>query len=321
MNNKRSQNVILVVSFGFILSSLLFQNCSSKLNSQIALSQVEGEINYGANDLKNVISFVKKPAPITKLVNDEILISVKKSLESEVARIEYQLTGQDDWIDNLGNQILLTQMAQGPHTIKVRAVLKNEQVSEIADYSWFVDNVKPAVTLTNPIETLGQEKDVAITFYIDETSSHEVSCQINGVMVPLCASPLTISDMPFGSTYDISIVVTDAAGNSSEPLLINFSALYLAPTYTSLNALIFSRRCTGCHNSVTLAGALDLTSYEKTVLSVVIPGDAINSKMYMRVTGEGLPEGVQRMPLVGGFLSENQTNTIRDWINAGAANN
>ena len=92
----------------------------------------------------------------------------------------------------------------------------------------------------------------------------------------------------------------------------------MEPTYRSLNARVFSRRCAGCHNSVTLSGGLDLTTYTK-VVSVITPNDAATSKIYMRVSGSS--PGANRMPLGGAPLSDLEIGAIAAWINAGALNN
>jgi len=51
----------------------------------------------------------------------------------------------------------------------------------------------------------------------------------------------------------------------------------------------------------------------------VDPGDADNSALYLKVIGDNSVGA--RMPLNRGFLSLEEANAIRDWINNGAQNN
>ena len=50
----------------------------------------------------------------------------------------------------------------------------------------------------------------------------------------------------------------------------------------------------------------------------VKPGDAANSYLYMKITGDARIIGAQ-MPLTGGALSAAEIAAIRDWINGGAS--
>jgi len=89
---------------------------------------------------------------------------------------------------------------------------------------------------------------------------------------------------------------------------------------------IFDAYCTSCHPS---SGNLDLTSansYNQLVNvnasnysgKRVIPNDADNSVLYKKIDGSGTYGS--NMPL-GGNLSQNQIDLIKQWINEGAKNN
>lgn len=111
----------------------------------------------------------------------------------------------------------------------------------------------------------------------------------------------------------------------------------LAPTFSSIQANIFTPRCVnqGCHPGGAAPADLALTSnvsygnlvnrqsaYGSPRLLRVSPGDANNSALYLKVIGDARVGGTAgRMPLGLGALSTDQINAIRDWINAGAQNN
>jgi cytochrome P460 len=95
---------------------------------------------------------------------------------------------------------------------------------------------------------------------------------------------------------------------------------------------LLSAMCTECHRSSGTAGFLQLTSdasytalvnqpAPKTTGTLVVPGDSVNSVLYQRVSGIGLPAGTARMPFGKGPLSSGNQNIIKIWIDQGANNN
>ncbi|HXE97120.1 MAG TPA: hypothetical protein VN642_11975 [Dongiaceae bacterium] len=99
---------------------------------------------------------------------------------------------------------------------------------------------------------------------------------------------------------------------------------------------IFNARCLGCHTTTGAASILVLNSgaYNNLVNRptaaastptpqgiLVKPGDSANSILYQRVSGIGLPSVQERMPLGGPFLSAEDQNLIKTWIDEGAKNN
>ncbi len=83
--------------------------------------------------------------------------------------------------------------------------------------------------------------------------------------------------------------------------------------------------CSSCHLNGATSGELDLSAYKNIVnvpsserpeLFRIVPYDLDNSYLYMKVTGA---EGItgSRMPL-GGKLTVEQLDLLRDWILAGA---
>ena len=105
----------------------------------------------------------------------------------------------------------------------------------------------------------------------------------------------------------------------------------LQPTLTSIQANIFTPSCalSGCHSGAApqmgqnlssgqaFANIVNVSSTEQPAFKRVLPGDAANSYLYMKITGDPRITGVQ-MPLTGGPLSADKIAAIRDWINAGA---
>lgn len=105
----------------------------------------------------------------------------------------------------------------------------------------------------------------------------------------------------------------------------------IQPTFTSIQANVFSQSCalSGCHagsapqmgmnlsSGQAFSNIVNVASAEQPSFLRVKPGDATNSYLYMKITGDLRISGVQ-MPATGGPLSADKIAAIRDWINAGA---
>lgn len=79
---------------------------------------------------------------------------------------------------------------------------------------------------------------------------------------------------------------------------------------------IFQANCSGCHGA---SGGLNLASYDTLMAggrrgAVIVPGDAESSRLVQYVESG-------RMPPSGNRLSNEEIQTIKDWVNAGAPNN
>jgi hypothetical protein len=97
------------------------------------------------------------------------------------------------------------------------------------------------------------------------------------------------------------------------------SVCFAASAYSDV-AKIFSERCLGCHAASVKMGSLNLETYDGfqqggTHTSLVVPGKSADSRLYLLITGKAMPA----MPMDGGKLSAQQIETVRAWIDAGAA--
>jgi hypothetical protein len=107
-----------------------------------------------------------------------------------------------------------------------------------------------------------------------------------------------------------------------------------APTLTSLQSSIFTPKCAvpGCHAPPSPQQGMDLSAghfYANTVnvgvvelagFKRVLPSDAANSYLFMKVTADPRITGEQ-MPFGGPYLSATETAAIQAWIDAGALDN
>lgn len=104
-----------------------------------------------------------------------------------------------------------------------------------------------------------------------------------------------------------------------------------APTFASLQAQVFTPRCTGCHAGAgapvglrldagnSYAALVGVASGEVGSLQRVAPGRPDDSYLIHKLEGRAAVGA--RMPLGGPFLDDATIALVRQWIAAGALNN
>ena len=99
---------------------------------------------------------------------------------------------------------------------------------------------------------------------------------------------------------------------------------------------IFTQRCADCHSDggladnqgipmrlvegLTLDSIVNQPSSQDSGLTLVIPSDAANSLLFLKVSENDPPIG-STMPLIGEMLPSGELGLIRDWIDQGAMDN
>ena len=159
--------------------------------------------------------------------------------------------------------------------------------------------------------------------------------QTGGLQMPLYRPPLTAEQMQLVRQW-----IDEGALNENTGEEDGVTEPTDAPTFSTLQTTIFDDQCVACHSTEYPAGSLNLeaaVSYSHLVniamridpdnSVLVVPGDADNSFLVHKLTGERLGEpsdsgyrGAQ-MPLGGPYLDDATINSIRAWINAGAMDN
>ena len=82
---------------------------------------------------------------------------------------------------------------------------------------------------------------------------------------------------------------------------------------------IFEEYCLGCHASGIRMGSFECDTYEGVMRgathgSVVVPGNALESRLYQTLNGKIKPA----MPMNNRSLTKQELDTIRRWIDSGA---
>jgi len=138
------------------------------------------------------------------------------------------------------------------------------------------------------------------------------------------------STLPNG-IMQLTAVAKDGAGNQSTSTAVPVNVI-LVPTLAQLQANIFGPRCSGCHTggggalpgsmnlssaAATFAALVNVTSVEEPTQKRVLPNTPNNSYLITKLSGTQTVGS--RMPLGGPFLSQTEIDSVRAWIQAGAA--
>jgi len=110
-----------------------------------------------------------------------------------------------------------------------------------------------------------------------------------------------------------------------------------ATTLSELQTLVFTPKCSGCHDGSNAPGGalpgsqnlkagqsfaslVNVASLEKPALMRVKPGDPANSYLIQKLEGAAGISG-SRMPFGGPFLDQATIDKVKSWIASGAPNN
>lgn len=90
------------------------------------------------------------------------------------------------------------------------------------------------------------------------------------------------------------------------------------PTYVVVKEQIFKTHgCLDCHSGPSAEAGVDLSDYSEMLnsgIGVVVPGDFLNSTLYLNVQSGRMPPGGPR-------LSDAEIKMLSEWIKAGAKQN
>lgn len=119
-------------------------------------------------------------------------------------------------------------LTEGQHWLDVRATDLAGNTGLAVSYSWSVDLTAPEISLVNvvPAPGLTNSSNISVDFTVSEIS--DVLCQFDGGTAQPCVSPFT-AEIDSEGGHTLSIVARDAAGNSSDAVVLNWEADFSSP--------------------------------------------------------------------------------------------
>lgn len=106
-------------------------------------------------------------------------------------------------------------LADGLHTVEVRAKDRAGNLSTVASRQWTVDTINPMVTITSGPNPFVNVKVATIVFTVtDADASASAECRVDNGTYSACASPKLLTELGAGS-HTIWLRAKDSAGNMS----------------------------------------------------------------------------------------------------------
>ena len=106
--------------------------------------------------------------------------------------------------------IELKDLADGSHSVSVKAIDPAGNESSVASASWTVDTLAPSVTLTGAPNGTVKTRSASISIATEQAAT--VTCSIDGGSFGACSSPVELSDLADGE-HSLAVKAVDGAGN------------------------------------------------------------------------------------------------------------
>lgn len=153
-----------------------------------------------------VVSVLSGPAPASTVAASTATVDVSTD---EPANLECNLDVAG-WAV-CGTVISLSSLAEGQHTLDLRASDAAGNVSVPVSRRWTVDTVAPQTTFTSGAMSSPTTSTTA-TFGLAASESATFSCRIDAAAWAPCTSPVSFSNLAVG-THTAQVAARDAAGN------------------------------------------------------------------------------------------------------------
>ncbi len=111
-----------------------------------------------------------------------------------------------------GGSYNYTTTNEGNKNFYVRSVDSSGARSSILNYSWVIDRTLPVITFTSPAGAVFSSSSASISFTMTELNPSTRLCNLDGVSLPACNSPVPLSQLTDG-VHSLRVTATDRAGN------------------------------------------------------------------------------------------------------------
>lgn len=122
------------------------------------------------------------------------------------------------------NTLTLSNLADGPHSLSVRAIDNVDHVSTAITHNWVQDSTAPTIEFTQTPNALESSNQATFAFQGINANQGIVSytCQVDGGAGASCTSPNVLSGLTDGA-HSIAVIGYDAVGNASSPISYNWT--------------------------------------------------------------------------------------------------
>ncbi|WP_035058652.1 CARDB domain-containing protein [Andreprevotia chitinilytica] len=191
--------------------------------------------NTATSNVAFVIAHTGPTATIQNPVNGvvaktPITLQATASGNQAISKVEYQLDSTTTWTAmtaGTGSQYTasLTGLADGSHTVKVRATDSLNLVSANSSVTWVVDNTAPVITVTGVTAGTTYSTTVTPVIAVADANLQSSTTTLNG------AAYVSGTAVTADGSYSLVVNATDKAGNTASST-VAFTITHSAPTVT-----------------------------------------------------------------------------------------
>jgi hypothetical protein len=265
----------------------------------------------------------------------------KRARKSEYPAIVFILTALGLFILGLPRPLLggvkISESIQPKAGSSVEAqILPRQVTSQPFDFSFSI-KVQPNINGLSSFSFLLNELDITFLLIVEALRNPSLVSFTGSDTLTFTFPQISLTD----GTYKIELNVTSSTGEkASDSVTYTIGETVPPVTISFVRDIkpIFDNRCAlaGCHSGSNPEAGMDLTTpFDPTVGAVgvpsqelpsmlrISPGDSTNSYLTHKIQGTQAEVGGSgsRMPLIGGFLSDEEIQSIITWIDEGAQNN
>lgn len=173
-----------------------------------------------------VITVINKPLAVTNQTNSQVSFGTTDNL-SGLNQVECSF--DNGAFAACLSPVLNTALAQGAHSLKIRASDRAGNVSAVTSVDWQVDLVAPAITFSQTPLALTNQTTANFTFASANAVTYE--CQLDNVAFAACTSPRALTGLTAGA-HAFRVRGTSAAGNVSDVAQFLWTVDLTPPTVT-----------------------------------------------------------------------------------------
>ena len=155
----------------------------------------------------------------------KFFISFEKNNASLSSASTFQCKLDGGAFNTCGSPIQLSNLQEGPHTLSVRTINSNGQVSVTNELNWIVDFSAPVLELTSTIPSIVFDPTLSIAFEASALNGNlgevRFECSLDQAAFVTCASPYTLNGLKVGF-HQLRIVGFDQSQNQSNTLSVEW---------------------------------------------------------------------------------------------------
>jgi len=303
---------------GAVLYASIDGASAAIVQSPIQLSDlVEGNHSvsvYGMDDAGNASAAIVHQFNVDMTAPSISLVAQNNANPTNSDRNAFAMSSNEDSrfecsLDNVGFEACLSPvefsgLADGSHSMQVRAIDAANNISAMAQYTWVVDTDAPSTSVVGSTDL-----DQAMMSLSSDEAGVQYMCSLDGAALSACSSVVNYSGLALGNHSFLAKAV-DAAGNI-DTVGATYQFVVTKPIKTMITAVTPGTSPTN-QPTMTIAFAADQAN--ATFLCSV--DNAALAPCFSPVTYSGLPEGAHNfiVKAIDAYGNMDATGASHAWV-------